>query len=47
MIKRVLKHTALYQREKNNEILLEPGVNTNGHQIGQILLGDGVNLPSK
>ena len=43
----MFKHTVLYQRVRNNETLLEPKVNVNGHQIGQMLLGDGVNLLSK
>ena len=45
--KRVFKHTVLYQRVRSNETLLEPKVNVNGHQIAQMLLGDGVNLLSK
>ena len=40
-------HAVLYQRVKNNEILLEPKVNVKGHQIGQMLLGDGENLLPK
>ena len=37
---RVLRHTALYQGINNNEILLELKVNR--HEIGPMLLGDGV-----
>ena len=44
---RVLRHTALSQRANNNGILLEPKANVNGHQIGPMLLGNGVNLLSK
>ena len=40
----VLRNCALYQRAKNNEILLEPKANVRGHQISPMLLGDGVNL---
>lgn len=43
----MLRHTALYQRENNNETLLESIVNVNGHQIGPMLHGDGVNPLSK
>ena len=31
----------------NNEIFLEPKVNVNGHQIGRMLLREGVNPLSK
>ena len=39
---RLLRHTALYQRAKNNEILLESKGNVNGHQMSRMLLEDGV-----
>ena len=35
------------QRANNNEILLEPKVGVNEHQIGSMLLRHGVNAPSK
>ena len=38
----LLRHTALYQRANNNEILLESKGNVNGHQMGSVLLEDGV-----
>ena len=43
----VRRHTALYQRASNNEVMLKPKVNVNGYQIGPMLLGDGMNLLSK
>ena len=39
--------TALYRRAKNIEMLLEPKVNINGHQLDPILFEDGINLLSK
>lgn len=39
--------TALYRRAKNIEMLLEPKVNVNGHQLDPILLEDGINVLSK
>ena len=43
----VRRHTALYQRASNNEVMLKPKVNVNGYQIDPMLLGDGMNLLSK
>ena len=36
------RHTALYQTANNNEILLELKNKYNGHQIGLMLLEEGV-----
>ena len=44
---RVLGYTVIHQKSNNNEIFLESKVNVNGHQIGPVVLEDGVNLLSK
>ena len=40
----VLRNSALNQRAKNNEMLLEPKVNVRGYRTSPTLLGNGVNL---
>ena len=40
---RVLRHTALYQRANNDEILLESKVNLNGTQMDPMFLRDVIN----
>ena len=44
---RVLGYTAIHQKSNNNEIFLESKVNINRHQIGPVVLEDGINLLSK
>ena len=40
----VLRNSALNQRAKNNEMLLEPKVNVRGYRTSPTLLGNGINL---
>ena len=44
---RVLGYTVIHQKSNNNEIFLESKVNINRHQIGPVVLEDGINLLSK